>query len=163
MRAVAACALALLASCSSSSEPPDRFVAQDEGFSLAAPRDWTSSRDKGAVIFASPENPRRTLAIRSLVAGDPTIQEQALAATQTVLEKLPEARITATRRLTGPMRGIAYELTFVPPGARRRYARTHVVLVGDQHVFHVIETVPAGDARKDGLVDAVIASFREEV
>jgi hypothetical protein len=37
------------------------------------------------------------------------------------------------------------------------------VLVGDQHVFHVIETAPARDSRKDGLVDAVIASFREEV
>lgn len=155
-------ALVVAAGCSSPSEPRERFVAEPEGFSLMAPPAWSSHRDRGAVMFVSADEPRRTLAVRSVVMGDPDAQAKALQATRTVVEHLPAVEVTATRPVDGPLPGVVYELTFVPPGARERYARTHAVLVGDQHVFHVIETRPASGAKRDGTAQDVIASLREE-
>jgi hypothetical protein len=155
-------AIATLAACSSSSEPAERFVAEEEGFSIAAPAAWTHDRDRGAILFTSPDDARRTLAIRSVVIADPVQQRKALDATRIVVEALPDVRVTSTRPVDGAMRGVAYELTFVPPGSRERYARTHVVLVGDQHVYHVIETQPARGATATPVAPAVAASLREE-
>lgn len=159
----AAIATALLAGCSSDSESPARFVAEGEGFSIVEPNEWSSHRDQGAVIFVSPENHRRTLAIRSIEASDQKTQRKAVDATKVVLDGLPGVKLAATKRIERPLPGISYELTFAPPGSRERYARTHVVLVGEEHVYHVIETVPANEAKRDGLVQSILASFREEV
>lgn len=162
MRGTIVVAIIVSAACSSSPEPRERFVAEPEGFSLAPPPAWSSHRDRGAVMFVSADEPRRTLAVRSVIIGDPDAQAKAVHATRTVLEHLPGVEVTATRPVDGPLPGVVYELTFVPPGARERYARTHAVLVGDQHVFHVIETRPAAGANRDGTAQAVIASLREE-
>ena len=151
-----------VAGCSSSSELRERFVAEAEGFSLEPPLGWTPQRDRGAVIFVSAEDPRRTLAIRSVILGDPEAHAKAVHATGTVVAHLPAVEITATRSVESPMRGVVYELTFVPSGSRERYARTHATLVGDQHLYHIIETRPAAGAKNDGAVQAVIASLREE-
>jgi hypothetical protein len=73
-------------------------------------------------------------------------------------------RITSREPVDGALGGTSFELTFVPPGLRARYARTHVVLVGDRgdRIFHIIDTAPASSAPHDDLVATLVASFREE-
>jgi hypothetical protein len=158
-----AVALVLVAACASGTDTGDRFRAEQEGFSLVLPDDWSSRSDRGAWIFASRSQPRRTLAVRSLLIADRATGLHALDATKTVVEALPEVRMTATRSLETPLRGVSYQLTFVPPRSAERYARTHVVLLGKRRVFHVIETAPVAAAGDGSTIHAVVASFREEV
>ena len=157
-------ALLVVASCAGSSERApagERFTSEDVPFSCELPRDWAAHGDRGAILFTSTAHAKRTIAVRVVpLAGADAAK--VLDATRVAIERLPEVRRTDTRVVDGDLDCTFYELSFVPPGLRSRYARTHVVLVGEHHVFHVIETAPAGTGRDDAIVANLIASFREE-
>ncbi len=155
----------MLAGCAAEPEAPptERYVDPQDGFSVEVPAGWTSTRDRGAVIFTPGADSRRTLVVRAVPREPSTPARKVLRATRTVVRGLPGAEVQRERSLDGDVPGVSFSLTFVPPGFDRRYARTHTVVVGDEHVFHVIDTAPAGEQRDDRVVEVAVASLREEV
>lgn len=152
-----------LAACATPAEPTERFHAEAEGFSVDLPVAWKAQRDRGAVVFTAPASPRRTIAVRTVPRPVGMKARKALAATRTVISSMPDAKVIDERALSGELVGAAFELTFTPPGANRKYSRTHVVLVGETHIFHVVETSPAAERINDELLENAVASLREEV
>jgi predicted Zn-dependent protease len=142
----------------------ERFVAAEEGISFTVPAGWSAHRDRGAVIFTSTRHAKRTLVIRAVPRGR---KEGAalVEATAVAIAGLPGVQVTSRAPVDGGLGGTAFELTFVPPGLDARYARTHVVLVGENHdrIYHVLDTAPADARPHDDLVATLVASFREEV
>ncbi len=159
-----ALALALVTAGCQGAETTERFSGvDDEGFSCDLPTGWTPARDRGSVVFTTPGQPRRTVVIRSIPRSERGTDGAFLSATDTVMNGLPGVELASKRTLTGSLAGAIYELSFVPPSASERFTRTHVVLLGKSHVFHVIETEPASAESHDALVTRLVASFREEV
>ncbi len=163
MRAALLFAILLVAACQGTETATERFTGEDEGFSCELPTAWTSERDKGSVIFTSEAQAKRTVVVRSIARSDTAVDQAFLNATDVVMQGLPDVEITSKRAVTGTLPGMQYELSFVPPRAAGRYARTHVILLGKEHVFHVIETAPLGTATDDALLTRLIGSFKEEV
>ena len=158
-------AAGLVAACSG--EPPaptpderERFESKADELSLVVPSSWTVTHDRGAIILASNEHPRRTIAIRSLPLSGSDAAAKVTSATETVLRGLPGVDDLARRPFSGPMPGIEYQLTF-EPNHRGRYARRHLLLTGERRAFHVIETAPVrtGD---DSVFVELVGSLREE-
>jgi len=156
--------IAVLAAGCQGGETTERFVgADDEGFSCDLPTGWTPARDRGSVVFTTPAQPRRTVVVRSIPRSERGTDVAYLSAADTVMNGLPDVEVASKRTLTGALGGAIYELSFVPPGVGERFTRTHVVLLGEDHVFHVIETEPATAETRDDVVTRLIGSFREEV
>lgn len=152
-----------LAACTNStlSESAERTEFADEGFSCVVPDGWTVSRDDGATILTRADQPRRTIAIRS-VALSPSYTEQRLVRdTEQVLRALPTASLRPPRAAEATMPAREYRLTFQPPNQSTPYARRHILVTGRRHAFHVIETSPA-PALDDDLILELVASLREE-
>jgi len=164
MTRVVFAAILLAAGCQGGAETAERFQgATAEGFSCELPTSWTSARDRGSVVFTTPAHPRRTVVVRSIPRSERGTDAAFLSAADMVMNGLPAVELASKRSLTGALAGVRYELTFVPPGMSERFTRTHVVILGETRVFHVIETEPASGESHDELVTRVVASFREEV
>jgi len=157
-------ATALAVGCSDAPPPPaderERFESKQDELSLVVPSGWAVTHDRGALILASSEHPRRTIAIRSLPLSGGGAAAKVTSATETVLRNLPGVDDLARRPFSGPISGIEYQLTF-EPDHRGRYARRHLLLTGERRGFHVIETAPdrVGD---DAIFGDLVASLREE-
>jgi hypothetical protein len=142
--------------------PTQQIGGSAEGFSCSVPADWTSSNDRGAVILHPPGSSARTIAIRAVPVNSPEAAQKVIDATDIVLRGLPSATVSAKREVSASLPATAYRLTFTPPNAKGLYKRTHVVLVGERHVFHVIDTAPSKVAADDATRNQLIASFTEE-
>jgi hypothetical protein len=163
-------ALAGLAT-SSCNRGQDRFRSEQDGFSIRALPDWQADREKGSVIFRGPRAPgtaETSIVVRSVPldrvrprARDTGGLSEAVAG---VLAGLP-ASVVSRPELSGHPRleGTRYAATFEPPGKSGRYARTHVAVLGDAHLFHLMHTAPEGALDQSAaLFDEVVASLREQ-
>jgi hypothetical protein len=137
-----------LAACVESEEQADgELVELDrEHLRLVVPDGWTQERELDSLLLVGPPGAmhRTTIAIRALARPE---QDTLWVDTLTVLRALPEVRLGTPRPVDlGTLRGNSVELSFAPPGHDdERYARRHVVLVGEWWAFHVIHTAPAGE------------------
>ena len=94
---------------------------------------------------------------------DPLLHGRRAAGLGQPLDPLHRVELQGQESITEPMPGALYSLTFAPPGSATRYRRLHVVLQGESHVFHIIETVPAADELDIETLTGIVAGFREEV
>lgn len=162
-------AIAGLMACQADSRP--RYVSEQDHFSIIELPGWTEKRDRGSVVFvgsAADGLDRNTIVIRAVPREGDWVQERTFArvapATTVVLEALPGAKVSAPTPLASDrFEGARFELSFAPRGKDTRYERTHVVLLGDLYLFHIIHTSPEGDLHYTaGIFDEVVASLREE-
>lgn len=145
------------------SEATTRFREPGVGFSCELPPAWSAHHERGSIVFTNDADPHRTFVVRVVDRGAKTEDGAWLKATDVVVNGLPDVQITDTRPVTGALPGTTYDLSFVPPGATQRYRRSHTTLLGESHVFHVIETEPATSSSDHALVTRLIGSLREEV
>lgn len=113
-------------------------------------------------MLRSTREPRRTIAIRSVALDGRRTAASVLDNTRHVLASLPDvAQLSERKRTAGD--GADYSFTFMPPGANERYRRSHVVLVRNRHVFHIIETVPAGSgsSQSSEALARLVATIQE--
>jgi hypothetical protein len=164
MRARAAVLLAALAACST--DASERIVVGDQGFSVGALDGWTLARRGEDAVLTAESGGSQTIAVRTgrrkpgLDRNDPS---SIIAATERVLAAMPRVKLgpgLAVR--AGALEGRRYDLRFVPPGRDREYQRTHVVLVGERHFWHLVHTAPADAAMDARAFDSIVASFAEE-
>lgn len=138
-----------------------RFHAELEGFTCDAPDGWRAVRDRGAVVFTSLADVRRTIVIRSVAVSPDRAVATIVADTQVVLSGMPAVQLERSDEWGGgAMRATEYRLTFSPPTSSERFRRRHVVVEGKRHVFHVIETAPATRETDDTVVE-LVSSMRE--
>jgi hypothetical protein len=139
----------------------ERLDVASDGYTCVAPKGWAVARDRGATIFTSPEDSRRTIAIRAVgfegARSAVTVERD----TARVVRALPGVRVEEERRFAGGLGGSEYRLTFAPPTTRDRMARRHILLVGARHAFQVIETHPT-TSQTDATATALAASLEEE-
>ncbi|MCB9564127.1 MAG: hypothetical protein H6709_10500 [Kofleriaceae bacterium] len=133
------------------------------GYSVVAPRGWQAHEAFGSTIYVDPNDQHRSVAIRSVAIRGDVKAGGALTSTGAAISALPEVELQGQESITEPMPGALYSLTFAPPGSATRYRRLHVVLQGESHVFHIIETVPAADELDIETLTGIVAGFREEV
>jgi hypothetical protein len=154
--------VALLASCTDGAPVADgeRFASAADGFSCEVPAGWVVHHDRGAVLFTSTADPRRTIAVRSVTLEGARTVSVVARDTETVLRGLPAVTIQARRPYAAQLSGTEFLLTFAPPNASARYARRHFLLAGRHRAFQVFETSPAA-SRADDAVLEVVASLRE--
>ena len=169
---VAALAVGLLWLVGCQAEGGERFVSEEDHFSIREMDGWTVKRDRGAAVFAGAAElglGHNTIAIRSAPlqgdwVEDRTVQGVTLA-TAKVLEALPKAQVEpSTPVVISGFRGARFDLSFEPRSKKgQRYARRHVVLVGKRRLYHIVHTAPEGDLQYTAEVfDAVVSSLNEE-
>jgi hypothetical protein len=160
----------LAASCGGGTERPEPeqiFQNREHGYSVGQPEGWTTSNDRGSTRF-SPANGKQTIVVRSalrpneIIEGKPTSNDDVIAATRKVLAQL-------SPRVGGPnpiddaeLTGVEFELTFKPPSVGTLYQRKHVVLFGQQRIFHVIWTAPQGEGFEEAAMRLVVSTLKEE-
>lgn len=153
-------ALTLAACQSSSTEDPGVLVTLGAA-TMRVPTDWSPSLNDPSGIrqswSPSANDDKESLTLRvvkrpaGLVADD--LLDQALDA-QGVLtegEVLKQERITTV----GQLPGLWMEVSFLPPNASTRYVRTHVTVIGADHVFHLMYTALKPDPAQRAIHLAV--------
>lgn len=163
---IAAVVTTLMAAAGCKSTP--RTDLTREGISIKALKGWKQTRHKQTAVFHDPAS-HATIAIRAVafeddVAGTRNL-EQVIDATRTALRALPRAKLRRSKPLARELFDArVFELSYVPPGKKRRYERRHAVLIGEYAIYHVWLTAPAGQLeRRTKLFDDVLDSLREEV
>lgn len=153
----------LVASCAEGQQGDDgaRFRADSEGFTCVPPSQWQARRDRGAVIFASADEPRHTIAVRSVPLTSERTASKVLTATDLVLRGLPGVQLDMPRELDGTLPSTEYRLTFAPPTSSERYQRRHFIVRGRKYVFHVIETAPSSTPVGE-VASEFVSSMSEE-
>lgn len=149
----------------------DRFRSKEDGFSIQQLVGWRADRERGSIVFRGP---------RELGMGETSIVVRAVAlekvrphareadglakAVATILGGLPASVVSRASAPGHPsFAGTRFEATFKPPGKERRYARTHVAVLGKRRLFHLMHTAPEGALKKSAhIFDKVVASLREE-
>ncbi len=81
----------------------ERFASKADDLSLVVPPSWSLTYDRGAIILASREHPRRTIAIRSLPLSDSGTAAKVTSATESVLRGLPGVDDLTRRPFSGPV------------------------------------------------------------
>jgi hypothetical protein len=154
----------LLIACGASGElsgSGNVYTNQPQGYSVEAPNAWSVLNDRGSTRFVLP-GVKTSITIRSAPrngAGD----DELVSDTMRTLQALPRARISDRTRFEGAaMPGESFTLTYRPNGATVTYQRTHIVLLGRKHVFHVIYIAPDNTpVDRQGLRD-MVTTLREE-
>ena len=160
----------VLVACSggTASSPSQIFAHREHGYSVGHPDGWVTSEDLGATRFASPIG-KQTIVVRSaprpneIVEGKPTNIEDVVEATRAALQRLTRVELSTPARLDGgEFPGARFSFTFNPQSTQRAYQRTHVVLLGQRHLFHVIQTSPVGEKLDEQAMQAMVATLVEE-
>jgi hypothetical protein len=158
----------LLCGCASTADDRPRSVFEADGFSVATPTGWTSSRELGTVVFRRTDGARGSLAVRSAPLDGEWVEartlENVIPATQRALEALPEAKVKATGEVEfAGMRGASFDVSFRPARGKGIVDRRHIVLVGSTHVFHVFASAQRGDLKDlEPVLQGIVSSIREE-
>lgn len=158
-----------LVACSGSSnpEPSQIFTNAEHGYSVGQPVGWSTSEDRGATRFA-PSSGKQTIVVRSaprpsqIVEGKATTPEDVAEATRAALQRLTREKLAEPTRVDGELPGSRFSFTFRPQSVGKPYRRTHVVLVGEKRLFHVIQTAPLGEKLDDKAMQEMVATLVEE-
>lgn len=161
--------LALLVGCGSVGAPATMQVRTGT-VAYEIPATWTRVDSTGrgieTTVWTPQENPQRmsVTVIRTdhalLLAGaDPNTINDLLSQAQ---NGLGQARMTAPSQVAtaSGMHGARVDVDFVPPTAKARYHRSHVVLIDGLALVHVMLTSQATDSF--GALDTVMSSIRHE-
>ena len=147
-----------------------RYTDREARYAVDAPDEWAVSQERGSTIFTAPHGKKHTIIVRAapkpvhFVDGRETSTEDVVGATERVLKTLPAATIKRRWEIAGsgfPAR--AFALTFSPPGVGKPYQRVHVVVVGNERLFHLIYTAPAGETVSDATLEQMVRGLKEEV
>ena len=143
----------------------DRFNSEEDAVSVMALDGWSQSRQRGSLLFTTPDVlDRTTIAVRSAERQRDTRFGDLVSATATVLDGLDEAKVVGPRPIDhGHLKATSFEVTFIPPKRSERYQRRHVVLLGQERIFHVLHTAPEGElGATQEVFSQVVSSLREE-
>jgi hypothetical protein len=147
----------------------DRYVNQEQAYSLELPDGWQATSVRGAIRLAPNGNSKHSITIRSAprldqIEGKILTNDVLAAETLRTLQALPRMHLVNKAPVEGTeIPGETFTLTFVPTGQRNMYRRTHVVLLGTKHIFHVIEVAPDGDSLDERSLKELVTTFKEEV
>jgi hypothetical protein len=143
-------------------------VNKEQHYSVDVPEDWVTSSPRGVAQFASPKLPRHTIIIRvadrpkSLGESKPATDDALVDVTEHVLASLPKATMEKRSVLTAAeLPGVLFDLTFAPHGAPVRYHRAHAFLLGEEHLYHVIYSAPAGEPIQTDAYNLIVHSLTE--
>lgn len=156
----------LLAVAGCQKESFERVHYERDHVSMRALDGWTQSRARGSLVFNGPTADRldrTTIVVRSVKYDGRAAKrthETLVKNTRTVLEALPQARVTSAEA----ERGTAFHVHFRSTRNRRSYERRHVVLEGSEFAFHVMLTAPSGLLTEEAVktFNRVVDSIREE-
>ena len=166
--------IALVAACGANDLRSDveRLKSPQDGFSVAKPDDtWTSSRDRGSLMFTgSDKRAKHTIVIRSvprpaqLAERTPSTFDNVVAATKKALASLPGVELEGSHRVErSELPAVDFALTFKPAaGGGKRYQRHDAVVLGATHILQVIYTAPEGEPIDDELFQTMVSTIREE-
>lgn len=140
-------------------------------YSVELPEGWDSTMVRGAVqVTGNGRNGgrRHTIVIRA--SQKPAMSERTLTVadfadlTEVVVRGLPRAKLEGRGDLArARLPGALFTLTFVPRGSHTSYRRTHALLVGSTHLFHVIYTSPAAEPVDESAFNIVVRTLTEGV
>jgi hypothetical protein len=148
----------------------DRFRSKEDGFSIAQLPGWQADREKGSIVFRGPRELGMTetsIVIRAVpldkVRSHARDRKGLTESIASLLGGLPASVVSRPLPSGHPtFEGTRFSVTFEPPGKSVRYARTHVALLGNDRLFHLMHTAPDGAlTRSARLFDEVVASLRE--
>lgn len=149
-------------------EPSRIFAHHEQGYSVGQPEGWVTSDDQGATRFAAPSG-KQTIVVRSahrpkeIVEGKPTTTEDIVDATRAALQRLSRDKLGSPLRIEGGgLPGVQFSFKFRPQSAPKTYQRTHVVLIGERHLFHVMQTGPLDEKLDEQAMQAMVATLVEE-
>jgi len=144
-------------------------VADQDHVSFAELDGWSLRHDRGTwVQVGQGERELSTISIRSVDRNgwsEDRSPELVLPATETSLRALPSAQVHGPKDLDHPVYPASvFAVTFEPRSKKgKRYQRRHVVVFGDQRIFHVLLTAPDGAIENSQKpFDTVVNSVREE-
>ncbi len=143
------------AACQSGSAPST--LATETAFvgeiSLLVPTGWNPTvplEDEAMPrqVWVPTKNPRKeSLAVRIAPRNRERSDEEVVASAITAQGQLASAQITQRNQIATPSgaSGVWIEVKYVPPNEDSTYSRSHVVLVGDEHVVHLMYTAAEPD------------------
>jgi hypothetical protein len=164
--------LTILAACTSSDDGIETktLVNKDQHYRLERPQDWEPSSVRGMAQLVTTKLPRHTIVIRvadrpvSLGESRPGTDASIVDMTERVLMDLPKAKLADKSAVTGSeLPGVVFDLTFAPHSAHGRYHRAHALLLGQEHLYHVIYSAPANEPIQWDAYNAVVRSLNEGV
>jgi len=165
----------LAAACSASESievrSTQRYVSSDGAFSVERPEGWNVKLLNGGLVQFSDgdaAHAKQTIVIRAadkpreLIEGKLTTIGDVIVATERVLRGMPRAKLGVRRDVgRAALLGVRFSLTFVPRGLTRTYRREHAVLMGSDHLFHVIYTSPASEPIDEAAFDHMVSTLTE--
>jgi hypothetical protein len=164
--------LSVLAACTSSNDgiETNTFVNKDQGYRVETPQGWDATNVRGMTQLATAKLQKHAIVIRvadrppTLGEGKPSTDTALIDQTERVLKDLPKAKLTDKSSVTGAdIPGVMFDLTFAPQNVRGRYHRAHALLLGKEHLYHVIYSAPAGEPIQWDAYNAVVRSLNEGV
>lgn len=134
------------------------------------PGDWghhdASRRGVVTGVWTPKDNERKesVTVIRSELApvtahGDPAALSQLIEGAQAALVDAQVSKPIAVKTQSG-LSGVRIDVSYLPPGARERYHRVHVVLVDGSSLIHVLYTAKSPDPQLTAL-DSVLGTIRD--
>ncbi len=141
----------------------------EESVSIAKLADYEIRQERGATILVSDVAAKKgsSIVVRrvSYDKRHDRSPESIWAATQSSLASLPNAKVSAPIEIDDSvLDGIQFDVSFTPKSKHgRTYERRHVVLFGENNVYHVLQTAPKGhlsDISKD--FSRAVETLREE-
>jgi hypothetical protein len=168
----AALTITLLVACAASereTRSDHRYENLEQGYSLDVPDGWKQSIDRASARFAPKSGGKHTIVVRSApkpeqIDGKSTTDEAVIAATRRVLAAMPSAKIEPAEPIpSARFATFRFALTFAPAGLKARYRRSHYVLIGSRHVFHVFCTVPIDEQLDEEVLTNIVGTLEEEV
>jgi len=155
-------------------ETGEPYTNEEQAYSVLQPPGWIATSVRGSTQFTikpdgqPTKRAKHTIVVRAttkpseLTEGKPTTRDDVIAATQKVLLALPRSTLTSTQPLpNAELSGTRFTVTFVPPAQRKEYRREHAVLVGTQHIYHVIYTAPASEAIDEAAFTEIVNTLTE--